>query len=304
MAHGPNTDEALRRIARSRGRFIDLSGLRLTSLPDLPAGIVRLNINSNRLTVLPALPVSLHILQCEENLLTTLPDLPPNLDSLFCARNRRMTVLPTLPNTLSLLSCSYCSLTELPALPPTLLRLDCDGNQLTALPDLLPPSIDMLICSHNRLTVVPLLPDSITNLRFDNNPIQRVTLPFPMELNDMLMDIVFADTRLQYAIDETFGQYQFRMEMEPGKEKARNVRNARLVGTYKQLPTDVESSIASFVSGIPAEGPGSKNVVQQQDLGREQAGVPGVMRDPNYYKQFSGRRHTRRRRRSKKVVRR
>jgi hypothetical protein len=83
------------------------------------------------------------------------------------------------------------------------------------------------------------------------------------------------------------------MTPEEKKEKGRNVRNARLVGMYKGLPTGVESSIAQFVSGIPAEGPGGKNAAQQADLVREQAGVPGVMRDPNYYKQFSGRRRTR-----------
>ena len=87
--------------------------------------------------------------------------------------------------------------------------------------------------------------------------------------------------------------FQKYMTPEEKKEKGRDVRNARLVGTYKKLPPGVESSIASFVSGIPAEGPGGKNMVHQQDLVREQAGVPGVMRDPNYYKQFSGRRHSR-----------
>ena len=87
--------------------------------------------------------------------------------------------------------------------------------------------------------------------------------------------------------------FQKYMTPEEKKERGRNVRNARLVGMYKQLPTDVDSSIASFLSGIPAEGPGGKNIVQQQDLGMQQMGVPGVMRDPNYYKQFSGRRHSR-----------
>jgi|694.fasta_scaffold11705_16 hypothetical protein len=93
-----------------------------------------------------------------------------------------------------------------------------------------------------------------------------------------------------YPPDTMFQRY---MTPEEKKEKGRNVRNARLVGMYKGLPTGVESSIAQFVSGIPAEGPGGKNAAQQADLVREQAGVPGVMRDPNYYKQFSGRRRTR-----------
>jgi hypothetical protein len=87
--------------------------------------------------------------------------------------------------------------------------------------------------------------------------------------------------------------FQRYMTLEDNKERARDVRNARLVGEYRGLPHGVESTIAQFVSGIPAEGPGGKNAAQQADLVREQAGVPGVMRDPNYYKQFSGRRRTR-----------
>ena len=80
------------------------------------------------------------------------------------------------------------------------------------------------------------------------------------------MNEIFEGSRLEYLPDETLEAYQTRMKLE----KARGVRNARLVGEYANLPHGVESLIASNLSGI--EG---KNAAQQGDIlaGRPVQGV-------------------------------
>lgn len=71
-------------------------------------------------------------------------------------------------------------------------------------------------------------------------------------------------------------------------DRARDVRNARLVGTRKGLDYGSEGVLASFLSGETG------NAAQQGDKLREQAGVPFVAPDR---KKLSGGKKTRRRRR-------
>ena len=53
-------------------------------------------------------------------------------------------------------------------------------------------------------------------------------------------------------------------------QKVRNVRNARLMGTYTNLPHGPESIVASMLSGIE-----KKNAAQQGDILKERAGIAG-----------------------------
>ena len=127
----------------------------LTSLPELPAGLKRLDCRGNLLATLPALPTELQDLRCGGNQLTTLPELPASLTKLKCANN---------------------SLTNLPELPANLTELDCESNQLTTLPEL-PAGLIDLQCGHNQLITLPLLPAGLQNLSVDGNRNLEVSLP-------------------------------------------------------------------------------------------------------------------------------
>ena len=108
MAHGPDTDELLRRVADATTR-LDVSGLNITSLPDLPSDLKRLDCNNTQLTSLPTLPSSLVWLICSYTSITSLPTLPSGLIYLDCYFTN-ITSLPTLPSSLIYLYCFYNSL--------------------------------------------------------------------------------------------------------------------------------------------------------------------------------------------------
>jgi hypothetical protein len=98
--------------------------------------------------------------------------------------------------------------------------------------------------------------------------------------------------RRQYIYPHMFAPgTDFKRPIEDLKEDSRNVRNARLVG----LPYGPDAVVASYLSGID-----KKNAPQQNDLLREQAGVPFVA--PDRKKWMSGRK-TRRRRKHRKTYR-
>lgn len=148
-----------------------LGELGLTSLPDLPASLQKLEVPFNRLTSLPEnLPASLEKLDVRENRLTSLPEnLPASLEDLELQGNR---------------------LTSLPEnLPASLQLLEVGHNQLTSLPENLPASLECLVVNHNQLTS---LPENIIRLSqdcevdLDNNP-------FPDGVLNRLREVVNAE---------------------------------------------------------------------------------------------------------------
>jgi len=76
-----------------------LSGMRYTSLPELPLSLEKLECNVlTDLTSLPILPQSLKRLWLNSCVsLTCLPDLPKNLEELHCLYCNNLTSLPDLP---------------------------------------------------------------------------------------------------------------------------------------------------------------------------------------------------------------
>jgi len=299
MAHGPDTDELLRRIASGDTslsnydieitslpatlplnlRHLGITACQLTELPPLPPRLVSLNVYSNQLTRLPALPNTLVSLFCGHNQLTVLPDFPATLIQLSCDTNQ-LTVLPTLSHThLREISCGHNSLTEIPELPATLTGwLYCGNNRLTTLPSL-SPTLRTLQCIRNQLTVLPALPPALESLFCSWNPISRVTLPFPNRITPEKMDNVFAESRLQYLPNETLGKYQRRMMNQ--------------------------SALASAAAG-PSATRDAIDFAPPRDFGSEiLPGGQGYIDAKNSFTSKGGKRtRRRRRRRSKKVVRR
>lgn len=143
------------------GTKLDLSGLSLTKLPQLPENLTDLNIDYNELETLPSLPPSLEILWCSFNKLKSLPNLPLSLRQIICFGNK-LESLPILPNSLEELLCSGNYIKELPLLPKSLQVLDVRLNRLRKVSEL-PESLTEFMCCHNFLTSLPNLPP---NLRF------------------------------------------------------------------------------------------------------------------------------------------
>lgn len=169
-------------------KMFDVTGMNLTSLPELPDSIKYVICNENQLTSLPTLPYYLKVLSCSENKLVELPDLPESLSELHCVDNllkklpelnealislhcgrNRLHQLPALNKWLGILDCEQNQLSSLPSLPDSLTMLNCSDNRLKKLPKM-PPFLKELHCSGNQLTTLPLLPPSLKVLVCENNP--------------------------------------------------------------------------------------------------------------------------------------
>lgn len=130
MAHGPDTEELLRRIANIQNGELVVDELNITSLPDLPSGLQKLYCSRTRLTTLPELPSRLQRLWCSNTItLTTLPDLPSGLQELYC-NNTSLTILPDLPSGLQILWCANTNITTLLDIPSSLRVFWCDNTTL------------------------------------------------------------------------------------------------------------------------------------------------------------------------------
>lgn len=103
----------------------------------------RLDVSSKDLTSLYELPDGLIELICSRNRLGSLPKLPKSTKMLYCYINN-ISYIAELPSGLEVLNCSHNKLRFLPELPDSLLLFKCDNNPL----ECLIPS-KFLICHNN-----------------------------------------------------------------------------------------------------------------------------------------------------------
>ncbi|HHJ3912126.1 TPA: hypothetical protein ACQJTW_000442 [Escherichia coli] len=158
---------------RASALELELANLMLTSLPELPAGLEKLDVSGNQLCSLPVLPTGLEELYVRRNLLDSLPVLPAGLKKLDVSRNR-LCSLPVLPAGLVMLDVSNNQLSGLPALPAGLVMLDVSNNQLSGLPAL-PAGLVTLDVRFNLMSSLPELPGYMRTLNVSNN--QLIHLP-------------------------------------------------------------------------------------------------------------------------------
>ncbi|EGB59624.1 ipa4 [Escherichia coli M863] len=71
---------------RASALELELANLMLTSLPELPAGLEKLDVSGNQLCSLPVLPTGLEELYVRRNLLDSLPVLPAGLKHLYVCK--------------------------------------------------------------------------------------------------------------------------------------------------------------------------------------------------------------------------
>ncbi|EIY9328805.1 hypothetical protein MOG20_000748 [Escherichia coli] len=158
---------------RASALELELANLMLTSLPELPAGLEKLDVSGNQLCSLPVLPTGLEELYVRRNLLDSLPVLPAGLKHLYVCKNQ-LCSLPVLPASLEKLDVSRNRLCSLPVLPAGLVMLDVSNNQLSGLPEL-PAGLVTLDVRFNLMSSLPELPGYMRTLNVSNN--QLIHLP-------------------------------------------------------------------------------------------------------------------------------
>ncbi len=172
-APGENRAEALSRVKayiynracnRASALELELANLMLTSLPELPAGLEKLDVSGNQLCSLPVLPAGLKHLNVGGNnlFMSTGLELPTGLEELDVRRNW-LDSLPVLPDGLKHLYVCKNHLCSLPVLPASLEKLDVSRNRLCSLP-VLPAGLVMLDVSNNQLSGLPALPAGLVTL--------------------------------------------------------------------------------------------------------------------------------------------
>ena len=172
--------EALQRIEEAlhaNSRDLDLTGLRLTTLPESLGRLSQLNdlyLRENQLTALPeslGWLSQLQTLDLSSNQLTTLPEWLGQLSQLRTLNfsHNQLTVLPEWLGQLSQLHTLYLSENQLTALPESLGQLNrlhtlyLDNNKLTALPESL-AQLSQLFTLNLRDNQLTALPESLAAL--------------------------------------------------------------------------------------------------------------------------------------------
>ncbi|WGO84296.1 TcdA/TcdB pore-forming domain-containing protein [Arsenophonus apicola] len=174
---------------------LNLSGLFLTSLPNLPEWLIELNVSNNELTTLPTkLPKKLTHLYVGQNLLTSLPeDLPKDLLVLHANANKLTVLSDNLPKNLLGLNVAKNQIISLPdKLPADLSALNVSDNKLSALSNNLPSSLTILYVDKNNLESLPdKLPSGLFYLKASDNPLIALPNQLPRMLEKLEVNGAF-----------------------------------------------------------------------------------------------------------------
>ncbi|MDO2730615.1 hypothetical protein [Escherichia coli] len=104
---------------RASALELELANLMLTSLPELPAGLEKLDVSGNQLCSLPVLPAGLVMLDVSNNQLSGLPALPGYMRTLNVSNNQLTSLPDRLPSGLEMLNVCWNKLTSKPSRPPS-----------------------------------------------------------------------------------------------------------------------------------------------------------------------------------------
>jgi Leucine-rich repeat (LRR) protein len=167
-------------------KILDVSGNKLTRLPQLPEGLLDLTCQSNRLWSLKNTPSTVTSIAAQKNEICTLYGVSPKTEYLYL-QNNHLERIDSFPPNLKKCHVSNNRLEHLPPLPATVLELCCHNNDLAELPFPLPPSLHTLSCFNNpRLTCLPSLPSGLQKLDVENCNISRIPkLPDTLHLLDV-----------------------------------------------------------------------------------------------------------------------
>jgi hypothetical protein len=111
--------------------------------------------------------------------------------------------------------------------------------------------------------------------RYENVPLKVLwidNIPAYHRPGNMVMKFLKPDGNTEYITDDFFDPTnENSFQLSPLVQKARDVRNTRLMAARMGLPEGPEGIIASFVSGIDKKSSG-----QQQDILIQRRGIPYV----------------------------
>jgi hypothetical protein len=273
---------ALRRIrawkkAKNPQKWLNLSRLKLTTLPPLPSNLRRLKCYRNALTSLEGLPKGLKQIWCNSNNLETLKGLPDGLLFISCADNENLNSIVDIPDSVRAIRLGDCrEVSTITSLPSNLEYLDiwCMGglSKIEAFPSKLkvldisethslwtfktlpvfPESLKVVNIFMTTLNKLPDLPDGLESLYVVDNYITELP-PLPASLRSLVFeDIHYEDSIKKESLPPNL-EY-FRCDdpnLKIGEETMPSkVINDSNVGTFVQTIESVMRSIEKWPSSI------------------------------------------------------
>ena len=140
--------------------------------------VVKIEIQKASITAIKNLPLNLSTLICRNNLLTSLTDLPKGLVELDVESNYLQTLDIRGLKNLTRLVVSNNQLTELAPLGESLKIIECNRNHLASLDLLPCKQLSKLHCSGNRLLVLKDPPTTLVDLKMDTHPTTEIQQRF------------------------------------------------------------------------------------------------------------------------------
>lgn len=138
-------------------------------------------VYSGEVTSIRNIPEGVVKLECDDQLLADLDGLPSTLEEIDVSENSLSKFDASKLPKLRFLRISDNELTEITNLPTTLEILECENNQLRRLDLAGTPKLKTLKCSNNPLLMLEHVPASLVNLEMENNPFVEIDRSKPAE---------------------------------------------------------------------------------------------------------------------------
>lgn len=134
------------------------------------ANITSITLSKGEITSVINLPQGLLHFECIDNYLFDLDDLPHSLKKLTVVHNYLKKLDISKLDALEEINISHNQFTLLDKLPATIREIRCDNNQITRLDFEGVENLKILHANNNKIILVDNLPDGIMDMRIENNP--------------------------------------------------------------------------------------------------------------------------------------
>jgi len=197
--------------------IINISGNKITTLPNLPTNTIYLDITSNKLKKLPNIPKTLKQLKCGFNDIKKFPNIPKDSEINYIdLSNNQLTEINGINLTMLIyFDASFNKLTDsseshiynlsnletlklvrnnftnIKLLPKTIKLFDCTANEILKLPENIEfcENLTDIFASKNKLTFINILSKNLEKLYISNNRITHFPHILPKTLQ--ILDISF-----------------------------------------------------------------------------------------------------------------
>jgi hypothetical protein len=171
-------------VKKNPRNILDLSGLKIEVLPEIPDEVEQMNCDGMRLKSLKGLPKNLKRLSCSGYTQKVFDYLPEGLEYLKSNWSQYIETIDNLPSSLKKLEMGYyTAITRINKLPPNLRHLDLNhADMLKEINCPFPETLRYIDLTMTRIKYLPRLPESVRILDIKMNYDLKTILNLPNNL--------------------------------------------------------------------------------------------------------------------------